>query len=657
MPKLLIIAIGTITFFMVSTDGSCSANLYYVNVSLSPKTTNIRKNVEELAQYYGLNLISIDETRQSSYRNNNDMVNPEKPEAAIVNITLPLSPNALEIIEGIRNSLKDDSPILFVTRPSNAYSDLLNRLSGGAIIGLKSIIEKNQVVSFPMNHRRAFLKEFIGQSVSAKGLKAAHFLLGDKQQIESIMTIAVKDKKGLPFLAGIDGENGPIFFTIAPELDMSPTNSPRINWKSYFLTLLPFMGFIEYSFGEWIWHNDIHLANLTIDDPRLIEPYGFLNYEQLVNNMKNAGFHTSIALIPWNFDRNQQKVIDLFKKNPNLLSIATHGNNHDHYEFYTGAKFSSTQESERFAEDISQATMRMNRFFELTGLTYDRVMVFPHNIGNEQSLAFLKENNFLATFNATNLPLVMEAPKDLFFKLKTYYSFSGLPSVRRFGPEDLSSFDIASHLFLDNPIIYYSHHNYFQNGMDSFNWVPEKIRAIEPDLKWSSLGNIAKNLYLVRKTAPENYEVFAFSRQIILKNKLSKPVKFVVHYQSSENSNYSKKYPPKLWNEEQVQTAVLEAGEEREMTFWELKAPEFTADALSKGTFKIYVLRYLSEFRDTFMWKNPVTRIFVKVYYYTGAYRFGLIIVLFPFVFLGGILFMFILVRRNKGEFHGRDGH
>ena len=130
-----------------------------------------------------------------------------------------------------------------------------------------------------------------------------------------------------------------------------------------------------------------------------------------------------------------------------------------------------------------------------------------------------------------------------------------------------------------------------------------------------------------------------------------------MHYQSSENSNYSEKYPPQQWNKEQVQTAVLKAGEEREITFWELKAPEFTEDALNKGSFKIHVLRYLSEFRDTFMWKNPVTRILVKVYYDTGAYRFGLIIVFFPLVFLGGILLTVTLVRRNKGEFHGRDGH
>ena len=500
MSKLLVFAIGIFTFFIVPTDGLCSANLYYFNASRSLKASNFRKNVQELSQYYGLNLISIDEDGQSSHLNNDDMVGSKKPEAAIVNITPPLSPNAFEIIEGIRNSLRDDSPILFVTRPTNAYSDLLNRLSVGAIIGLSPINEKDQVVSFPMNHQRAFLKEFFGQSVSVKGLKAAHFLLGDEQQIESIMTISDKDKKALPFLAGIDGESGLMFFAIAPELDLSSTNSLKITWESHLLTLLPFMGFIEYSFGEWVWHNDIHLANLTIDDPRLIEPYGFLNYEQLVNNMKNAGFHTSIAFIPWNFDRNQQKVIDLFKKNPNLLSIVAHGNNHDHYEFDTSTKYSSPMNSERFQEDINQAKLRMNRFSELTGLTYDKVMVFPHNIGNEQSLAFLKKNNSLATFNATNLPLGMEVPKDLFFKLKTYYSFSGLPSVRRFGPKNLSSFDIASHLFLDNPIIYFSHHDYFQNGMDSFNWVPEKIRAIGSDLKWSSLGKIAKNLYLVRKT-------------------------------------------------------------------------------------------------------------------------------------------------------------
>ena len=86
--------------------------------------------------------------------------------------------------------------------------------------------------------------------------------------------------------------------------------------------------------SEAAWHTPGLYANLTIDDPWLTEPYGHLIYKGLLNEMEKADFHTTIAFIPWNYDRSEDEVAALFREHPDRFSVCIHGNNHDHREFY-----------------------------------------------------------------------------------------------------------------------------------------------------------------------------------------------------------------------------------------------------------------------------------------------------------------------------------
>ena len=103
------------------------------------------------------------------------------------------------------------------------------------------------------------------------------------------------------------------------------------------------------------------------------KPYGHLIYEDLLKEMERHDFHTTIAFIPWNYDRSEAETVALFRSHPERFSICVHGDNHDHKEF---DDFESKPLSLQITA-IKQSLARMEKFQSLTGIPYDNVFVFP----------------------------------------------------------------------------------------------------------------------------------------------------------------------------------------------------------------------------------------------------------------------------------------
>lgn len=110
--------------------------------------------------------------------------------------------------------------------------------------------------------------------------------------------------------------------------------STKENPVELFSSLAPILMFVREAAGKQGWHTNGHYANLTIDDAWLTQPFGNLDYQGLLREMGKANFHTTIAFIPWNFDRSRPEAVSLFRSHPDRYSIVVHGNNHDHQEFY-----------------------------------------------------------------------------------------------------------------------------------------------------------------------------------------------------------------------------------------------------------------------------------------------------------------------------------
>jgi hypothetical protein len=352
----------------------------------------------------------------------------------------------------------------------------------------------------------------------AAGSFAAFNVSGNVDRIESLRA----NEADAPVFVKASRGNQPVFLACALSQMNAQTSGQDV--ASEFLRLAPAMIFVRFCAGDRGWHSVRNYANFTIDDPWLREPYGYVDYEGLLTEMLRHRFHTTIAFIPWNYDRSQAEVVALFKNHPAQYSISVHGNNHDHKEF-TDYK-SKPLEGQIY--DLKQALVRMDRFSALTGIPYDKVMVFPHSIAPEPTLGGLKTYNYFATVNSTNTPEnTSETLHGVEALRPVTLRFGGFPSILRYSTEvPVTAHWIAVNQFLGNPLFFYDHSALFANGIDAFDKVADAVNGRDATTEWSSLGEIAKHLYVVKERSDGDYDVQAFSSELALSNPSSRPLSF-----------------------------------------------------------------------------------------------------------------------------------
>lgn len=449
------------------------------------------------------------------------------------------------------------------------------------------------------------------------------------------------------------------------------------NWfmeKQYFYLYSPLFTFIRNSQIDKIWHRPFDTANFTIDDPWLIEPYGDLNYERLLAQMKEHNFHTTIAFVPWNYNRNRANVIQLFKENPDYYSLSLHGNNHDHREFFNPSKLLDPVLRTNFIldqeRDIQQALLRMDRLTALTGLEYDKVMIFPHGVSPSFTFKILKKYNFLGTSNSRNTPIDRSYNFSSEFSLNAvnmdFYSF---PSLRRYSPAypdqtefsyyDFSnpSFDelksqIVMDLFLDNPVMLYDHIGFFSDGISNFNLVADFVNRKNRDTQWLSIKGIFNYLYYLRKTSTNTIDILSLSNSIIIQNDKEYEVKY--NYKRPEKNlsyNYKLFLGDKIieghYDGEYINANFSLAPGET-VTIYIMYDPllESLVTSSKSLNIRVYILRYLSDIRDLYMSRTYLGNKFIEFYYGSDRTRKSLllIILIIPVALLS-ILTVYIFFR------------
>jgi peptidoglycan/xylan/chitin deacetylase (PgdA/CDA1 family) len=203
-------------------------------------------------------------------------------------------------------------------------------------------------------------------------------------------------------------------------------------------------------------------ACIIIDDPLLKENYGFLNYRELLALMDRHNFHTTIAFIPWNYNRTDRKIAALFRERQDRFSLCVHGCDHTEGEF-------ARTDPNYLEVKVKLATARMIEHEKRTGLAFDRVMVFPHGKFSNEALEALRRNLYLAAINAVpepvNGPIASEFPLFIGYK-----------------PENLDlSYD---------PAFIVLHHDFFKKGYERLIDFVNRINA--RGAKWESVGNIVR---------------------------------------------------------------------------------------------------------------------------------------------------------------------
>jgi hypothetical protein len=430
------------------------------------------------------------------------------------------------------------------------------------------------------------------------------------------------------------------------------------------LKIMPILMFLKCSFGDRCWHGINDYANLTIDDPWLTDPYGYMGFKELCREAKKAPFHATIAFIPYNYQKSHNDVVEIFKQCPENLSISIHGNNHDFSEFRSGSdgrladkNLNTIHPDEK---SILHALYRMDTFSRKTGLSYDRVMIFPRGTFTKESLRLLKKHDFLMTvnstrpFNAGHITNIIDQMRGITFEFENFpmalrSGISDWKNDKRGGSVEKSW--IQMRLFLDLPVLLYTHQGFFKDGADAFNSIAGSINQLQPDVVWSGLGAIAKKMYLQKKIDDRDIEIMAFSSDLVIENNYHFTMKYVVRkqedflipIQSVEVDGITHEY---LQDGKNIRIEFfIEPGREKNIRILYHSDYQVGSFTFSDNGVQIKLIRALSDVRDLYLSKLPFGDKMVMIFYWVGGVKgFGIGV-----IGATGIIFiLWILYRRNN---------
>lgn len=282
--------------------------------------------------------------------------------------------------------------------------------------------------------------------------------------------------------------------------------------REYYLGIVPIIMYLKYVINNFS-GKFRKFANIIIDDPLLHIKYGFLNFNELIDAMSKYKFCSTIAFIPWNYNRTNHHVANLLRYNKNNIGLCVHGCDH------TKGEYSNT-DIFHLNKLTKLATSRMIEHEIKTGLSFTKIMVFPQGKFSNQAMQSLKENNYIAAINtnpiSTNLIQKFELREFLRPYIKKYYD---LPLFTRRHPEDILG--ISFDLFFGKPIFIVIHHNYLKGGCKKLIESVNNINMLSENIHWSGLedilctflgtDNIKYNMELANVNADNIYSKFGYA--------------------------------------------------------------------------------------------------------------------------------------------------
>ena len=582
---------------------SCCYGSDFVFIRSDRSVSADQEEMQAAVSFYGLSLRVVTASSDDSLSIQTAI--EQKETVGVVIAANALSAvNESALLRALSRKAGGDIPLLILGVRPDLSPVLLKAWSGGNATGCTRL-ERSPDSQYAFSRVEGLTWQLADLNVPFSVKNASYLALDDNgtaQWIESVRdgskTFPVFIKSGMgrqiAFLACATSEEG----NVGDSQDV----------VSAFLRVAPAMMFVRYCAGERGWHPLHYYANFTIDDPWLREPYGYVDYEGLLGEMEKHHFHTTIAFIPWNFGRSQPEVVSLFRNHPDRFSIAVHGDNHDHKEF---TEYRSKSLAVQVG-DLKQALTRMEQFQALTGIPYDKVMIFPHSIAPEQTLGALKTYNYLATVNSSNIPQNAIRPAGLSEVLRPVtLSFNGFPSISRYSTEvQVPEAYVAINQFLGNSLFFYDHSDLFSKGIGAFDQVADEVNKLEPATEWRSLGEIVRHLYVVRLRGDSNYDVLAFSNSICLENIAGRNSTFYVQKQETggqtiDSVTVDGRVHPYTFQEGQISLAVaIPLGGTRCVAIQYANDLQSGSIDASHDSVVVYLLRMGSDFRDIYLAKS-----------------------------------------------------
>ena len=314
-----------------------------------------------------------------------------------------------------------------------------------------------------------------------------------------------------------------IFLSTSKEIiDLNANlTSRRFDVREYFLSAVPAVLYIKWAFAHTCWQPPEVNACLVIDDPVLKPRYGCIDFEKLLRLMVRHNFSTSIAFIPWNWQRSRPAVAGLFRNNPDRYSLSIHGCDH------TAAEFGD-RDRNRITGKASLAVERMRRHESKTGLGHDRVMVFPQGVFSESAMLALKHAGFIAAVNTEMISIECDER----IKISDVWDvavmrYAGFPLfTRRYPSQGIENF--AFDILLGKPCIAVIHHDYCRARYAHVLEFVDRLNGLKCRLAWRSLGEIVKRSYRQRELSPGVREIEMYASEVLINNDSEQAKRFSI---------------------------------------------------------------------------------------------------------------------------------
>ena len=396
--------------------------------------------------------------------------------------------------------------------PGEENSDLVRKLSQAAYRSVRTPdAGANEYAA--NSHTRPFCQEFSGLSF---GPINPHNDLVFERAADDPRAVDYIRIGQHPFLVGF--QRGGVHVLLAGTRQILDIDSPAQNGLTleHFGALVPAMMFLRHVFTQRSWQATRKLACFILDDPLLRRRHGFLRYDGLLEAMERSHFATNISFIPWNYRRSQADVARMFKRFPHRLSLSVHGCDHTKGEF-------ASADVPLLDRKAKVALERMRLHQQLTGLPFDRVMVFPQGAFSPAALGALSTAGYLAAVNSSPFPAA-QTPSALRWRDLLHVPvirYGGVPLFVRRYPNRIAEF--ALDLFLGKPALAVQHHGYFRHGCDAIEAFAQQLNRLSPAITWCGLEEVALRANLRRTEADGKVRVRFYTREAALENDEAAP--------------------------------------------------------------------------------------------------------------------------------------
>ena len=321
-------ACAVLFFILVSPLWCYSSDIVFIRSAEGASSE--QRELELATQFYGVNLKVV----TASDNNAGSALRLIKQNATLA-VAIEAKALALFSQEALLRALHRGPggtvPLLVLGVTPEAGATILSSWSGGAVVGAQRLASPIPL-HYVVGRVAGITQQLTDLEIPFPGNDTFYFALAGDSKAQEIMAVRNDHQVVRYSFRQLHQQRIFLLCKTHPAGDSVVEGSTNA-LETAFAEIAPVMIFIRYSVGERGWHALHHYANLTIDDPWLRESYGDLSYRGLLEEMEKHNFHTTIAFIPWNYDRSEAQTVSLFRSHPDRFSICIHGDNHDHKEF------------------------------------------------------------------------------------------------------------------------------------------------------------------------------------------------------------------------------------------------------------------------------------------------------------------------------------